>query len=304
MTSWLKALDRTRQQVSSALTRLFGRGGALDDAGCEELENRLLQADIPARLVHEIIETLRRSGGGDKGLALARERLLDVLGPPESVVLGGEPRPQVILIVGINGSGKTTTSAKLAALAKRQGQQAVLGAADTFRAAGSSQLKVWADRVGCAVVTGAMGADAAAVAYDALDAAMARQADVVIVDTAGRMHTKLPLMDELEKCVRAVGKRMPGAPHHTWIVLDATMGQNAILQAQAFHARTPLTGVIVSKLDGSSKAGFLFAVRRELGIPVRYAGLGEGADDLVPFDPPAFVDALLGLSAPEGKRIG
>jgi fused signal recognition particle receptor len=294
---WFKALGRTRQQFSTALGRLLGRTAAVDESTLEELEERLLQADLPVRLSHDLIGSLREQGvaKGRDGWQVIRERLIAALGESEAYDFTGDGKPQVILMIGINGSGKTTSSAKLAALVKQQKMTPVLGATDTFRAAGSSQLKLWADRIGCEVVTGALGADAAAVAYDSIDAAMARKADVLIIDTAGRMHTKLPLMDELEKVVRAVGKRLPGAPHHAWIVLDASMGQNAIIQARVFHKHVPLTGVIISKLDGSSKAGFIFSIRQELGIPIRYVGLGEGQDDLSPFDPAEFVDALLGI---------
>lgn len=296
MKSWFKALDRTRQQFANTLGRLVGLSAAVDEETLEELEARLLQADLPVKLSHELISLLRDEGvkRGRDATEVVREKLLSVLGEAAPHDFTAGEKPQVILMLGINGSGKTTTSAKLAALAKRAKLSPVLGAADTFRAAGSSQLKLWAERIGCDVVTGAMGADAAAVAYDAIDSAIAKKADVVIIDTAGRMHTKLPLMDELEKVVRAVSKRLPGAPHQVWIVLDASMGQNAINQASQFHLRVPLTGVIISKLDGSAKGGFIFSVKQELGVPVRYVGLGEGEDDLAPFDPGAFVDALLG----------
>lgn len=302
MNRWFKALGRTRQQLATTLGRLFGRTAALDESTLEDLEERLLQADLPVRLSHELIEMLRREGvaKGQDGISVIRRRLLEVLGSADVYDFTGDRTPQCILMIGINGSGKTTSSAKLAALVMKRKKKPILGAADTFRAAGSSQLKLWADRIGCEVVIGAMGADAAAVAYDTIDSAIARKADVIIIDTAGRMHTKLPLMDELDKVNRAVAKRLPGAPHHTWIVLDASMGQNAITQARTFHQRVPLTGVIISKLDGSSKAGFIFSIRQELGIPIRYVGLGEGQDDLAPFDPVEFVDALLGIDHEAG----
>lgn len=296
MKSWFNALGRTRQQLASVVSRLVGRTSAVDDETLDELEARLLQADVPVNLSHALISELRDQGvqRGSDAMQTIRARLLDALGETPAYSFSGDQSPHVILMLGINGSGKTTSSAKLAALAKSNQRKPLLGAADTFRAAGSSQLKVWADRIGCDVVTGAMGADAAAVAFDCIDSALAKKADVVIIDTAGRMHTKLPLMDELEKVVRAVSKRLPGAPHQVWIVLDASMGQNAIQQARQFHLKVPLTGVIITKLDGSSKAGFIFSIKRELGVPVRYVGLGEGADDLAMFDPVAFVDGLLG----------
>jgi fused signal recognition particle receptor len=198
-------------------------------------------------------------------------------------------------VVGVNGSGKTTTCAKLAHRAAAEGLTPLLCAADTFRAAGSDQLRIWAERLGCEVVAGATGADPAAVAFDALGAAIARKSDLLIVDTAGRMHTKQPLMQELVKVRRSLGKRKAGAPEATWIVLDAALGRNAIAQARTFHEAVPLTGIVVSKLDGSSKGGFVFTLADELGIPVLFAGLGEGAGDLVPFDRRRFVGGLLGL---------
>lgn len=302
MKRWFQALGRTRQQLSKSLGRLLGRIATVDAETLEDLESRLLQADLPVRLSHELIEMLRSEGvdRGRSGLDVIRERLLQELTAGGPYQFAKDTRPECILMIGINGSGKTTTTAKLAALAIKQKLHPVLGAADTFRAAGSSQLKVWGDRIGCEVVTGAMGADAASVAFDTIDSALARKADLIIIDTAGRMHTKLPLMDELEKVCRAIAKRLPGAPHQTWIVLDASMGQNAISQARSFHLKVPLTGVIITKLDGSSKAGFVFSITRELNIPVRYVGLGEGQDDLVPFDRDEFVDALLGIDREAG----
>jgi fused signal recognition particle receptor len=271
------------------------------DASAEELEEQLLLADLPVRLVDEILEALEGGRPPDR-LAAVRKILLDTCGKAEPFAWQQAASPLTILAVGVNGSGKTTTCAKLAHLAMASGLKPLLGAADTFRAAGSEQLRQWAGRVGCDSVGGAQGADAAAVAFDALDAAVARGADVLILDTAGRMHTKEPLMDELRKMVRAVGKRVDGAPHEVWIVLDASLGQNAVTQAKVFHEAVPLTGVVVTKLDGSSKAGFLFAIARELGVPIRYVGLGEGEDDLAPFDPEAFVDGLLGLEESEAAE--
>lgn len=298
MNTWLKALSRTRQQFSNALSRLVGITESVGGDALEDLESRLLQSDLPVSLSHELITLLQDQGvaRGQRAIDLIRARLLSELGSSEHYRFSRHPSAHVILMLGINGSGKTTSTAKLGAKIKREGLVPVLGAADTFRAAGSSQLKLWGDRLGLDVVTGAMGADAASVAFDTVDAALARSADVVVIDTAGRMHTKLPLMDELEKVVRAISKRLPNAPHERWIVLDASMGQNAIQQARMFNQRVPLTGVIITKLDGSSKAGFIFSIRKELGIPVRFIGLGEGEDDLAVFDPVQFVDALLGMT--------
>ena len=202
-------------------------------------------------------------------------------------------KPLTVLVVGVNGSGKTTTCAKLAWQVMQKGLKPVLGATDTFRAAGAEQLRWWAEKLGCEVVVGAPGADAAAVAYDALDATIARGRDVLIIDTAGRMHTKEPLMRELQKLCNALAKRMPGTPQEIWIVLDATLGQNAVIQAQVFHDAVPLTGAVVAKLDGSAKAGFVFSISKELKIPIRFAGLGEAVNELAVFEPDKFVEALL-----------
>ncbi len=295
MVTWINALARTRNRIGSALTAVFKRSGAVDEDVLEELEETLLAADVPLRLIMEWTTSLRE---GYRGLdvsakSMLRERLLRALASCEPFDWPPAPRPHTTLIVGVNGAGKTTTTAKLAWRAQAGGLTPLLAATDTFRAAGADQLRIWADRVGCDVVAGQQGADAAAVAFDALAAAQARGRDVVLVDTAGRMHTRKPLMDELGKVRRAIQSRIGREPDETWIVLDASMGQNAITQARQFHQVAPLTGCIIAKLDGSAKAGFVFAVVHELGIPVRFAGLGEGMGDLTPFDATAFVDALL-----------
>ncbi|HPG01255.1 MAG TPA: signal recognition particle-docking protein FtsY [Kiritimatiellia bacterium] len=296
MVTWIDALARTRSRITGVLSRVLRGRDKPDDVSLEELEAILLSADVPARLVAHLIGELDK---GYAGLRVSRRDMLkrmlsDALKSSNSFSWQRDASPLVVLVVGVNGSGKTTTCAKLAALARREGLRPLLGATDTFRAAGSDQLRLWADRIGCESVTGAAGADAAAVAYDAVAAALARDCNAVIIDTAGRMHTKKPLMQELQKVRNALDKKLPGAPHETWIVLDATLGQNAITQAMVFHEAVPLTGAIIAKLDGSSKAGFAFAVTKELGIPIRFAGLGEAAGDLVPFDPDAFAQALVG----------
>lgn len=295
MASWFSALTGSRKKLGGMLRRLFTGGGTLKPEDRDDLEAALLQADIPVRLVQTLLDDIDHADPA-KALQAVRRELIEALPPQEPLVwdTAANPRPFCILVTGINGSGKTTTCAKLAAQVQQAGLQPLLGAGDTFRAAGSSQLKIWADRIGCECVVGAQGADAAAVAFDTLAAALARTSDVVILDTAGRMHTKSPLMEELKKVRRAMDKRVPGAPHESWIVLDASMGQNALNQARMFHQSSPLTGVVVTKLDGSSKAGFIFAIQKELGVPVRYIGLGEAIEDLAPFDRKAFVDALLG----------
>ncbi|MDZ4198359.1 MAG: signal recognition particle-docking protein FtsY [Kiritimatiellia bacterium] len=292
MAGWFSALSKTRQALSGAFGRLF-RGRTLGAADREEIEEILLRADVAPRLVEELLQSVSgEAGARENGRDILGRMLSESLAAP-AFAWASETRPRCILIVGVNGSGKTTSCAKLAHQARAASRRVLLGAADTYRAAGSEQLRLWAERIGCEVVVGATGADSAAAAYDALDAAIARGMDEVIIDTAGRMHTREPLMRELEKVRRALAKRMEGAPHETWIVLDASLGQNAVAQARMFHQITPLTGVIVSKLDGSSKAGFLFSVRRELGVPVVFAGLGENAGDLTPFVPGDFVQALL-----------
>ena len=295
MVTWIDALARTRRNIAGALSRFVKSEGPRNEATLEELEEKLLLADVPPQLVSRLIQELDKAY---RGLRVSKQSMLqkilvESLRAASVFSWPSGKKPFSVLVVGVNGSGKTTTCAKLAYTAIQQGQQPLLAATDTFRAAGADQLKLWAKHVGCDVVAGAPGADAAAVAYDALDAAVARGRDLVIVDTAGRMHTKEPLMKELQKVRGAMAKRVSGAPHETWIVLDATLGQNAVVQAKVFHEAVTLTGVIVSKLDGSSRAGFAFSIGREMGIPIRFAGLGEKMDELVPFEPEKFVGALL-----------
>jgi fused signal recognition particle receptor len=296
MAPWLAALTRTRDLFAQTLSKLWKSGDAPEGVTLDELEENLLRADVPVALVGEWLAQLRREArhGGAAAVAALRRQLLAALGQHATFEWNASIKPRVILIVGVNGAGKTTTCAKLAHLAKNAGQKVLLGAGDTFRAAGVEQLKWWAQHLHCDLVAGATGADAAAVAFDAVAAAQARGSAVLLLDTAGRMHTRAPLMQELQKVAGALAKKMPGAPHETWLVLDATLGQNALAQARQFHAALPLTGAIIAKVDGSSKAGFVFAVTRELGVPIRFIGLGEGEDDLQPFDAARFVAALLG----------
>lgn len=299
MRSWLSALARTRRNVAKALTRLFAdfAGRRVSEADLEDLEATMVAADVPVRLASELRQALENAAVETRAdpKMLLRRILLEQLGEARPFDWRAAGDFLAVLIVGVNGSGKTTTCAKLARMARQHGRKPLLGATDTYRAAGSDQLKIWAGRLSCEVVAGRAGADAAAVAFDAMTAARARDCDVVIIDTAGRMHTKQPLMEELGKVRRAMAKRTAGAPHETWLVLDASLGQNALAQARVFHEAVPLTGVIVAKLDGSAKAGFVFGIARELKLPIRFVGLGEGPDDLAPFDPQAFVDALLGV---------
>ena len=300
--SWLSALSRTRARFTDALASLFRPGSAPSAADLDDLLDLLVIADVPPRVAQELLDAARHTASRSLPLLdAARQALLDALPaaatPPDFATESAarpDRTPTVVLLVGINGSGKTTTAAKLAQKALDDGLSPLLGAADTIRAAGSVQLKIWADRLGVPAVVGATGADAAATAYDAVAAALARRCNPVIIDTAGRMHTREPLMRELQKLRSAVAKRLPGAPHHTWAVLDGMLGQNALAQARQFHAATPLDGLIVTKLDGSSKAGFLLGVRETLpAVPILYAGLGESPADLAPFSPEAYVSALL-----------
>ncbi|MEI6892377.1 MAG: signal recognition particle-docking protein FtsY [Pontiella sp.] len=288
MAGWLGALTKTRNLIG----KVFSSQVTIDELDIEELEEILLRSDVPVRLTMAIVDELESS----KRKATRRERLttilLNELGDTPAFRWPSNKKPYVVMLLGINGSGKTTTAAKLAKNAKNAGFKPMLCGSDTFRAAGSSQLKLWSERVGCDFVGGEMGHDAAGVAYNAVESAIEKNCDMVLVDTAGRMHTKTPLMDELPKMCRSMNKRRAGAPDDVWMVLDASLGQNSVIQAKQFNEVVPLTGIIVTKLDGSSKAGFLFSVRTELNVPILFTGLGEGEEDLVPFNPEEFVKAL------------
>lgn len=265
----------------------------------EELEALLVQADLGVETTLEVVEELQqqtREVGWTRTEDLAeglrsslRSRLdahTDFLSNPDGLT--------VILVVGVNGSGKTTTAAKLGKKFQEQGLQVLLAAADTYRAAATEQLQSWGERLGLRVIAGQAGADPGAVTYDAVTSAVARKVDVLLVDTAGRLHTRYNLMEELKKVERVAGKAMPGAPHAVWLVMDATTGQNALQQARAFKEAVGVSGIILAKLDSSARGGMAFAIQRELGLPILFAGLGEQADDLQPFDPDAFVESILG----------
>jgi fused signal recognition particle receptor len=284
-------LERTRGGFGSRLRQALTGGG--EDLW-DDVEETLIAGDVGAALAIDLVARARKRRDVTAEAAIRAElrSLLAARDPdwePTRPTSGG---PAIILVVGVNGTGKTTTIGKLAAREKAGGRRVVLAAADTFRAAAIDQLRIWSQRAGVELVAHAPGADPGAVVFDALDAAVARGADLVIADTAGRLHTKANLMDELTKVRRIVDKRLPGAVPETLFVLDATTGQNGLTQAKAFHDAVGLTGVVLTKLDSTAKGGIVFAIERALGVPVRYVGVGEQIDDLLPFDPDGFVEAV------------
>lgn len=288
-------LARSNNALGKGLLALLSRD-SIDEETWDEIEETLLVADLGVGPTMELVERLRtrvRVDGTANVGALLREELLALVDPTmdRTVVTEVPGRPAVVLVVGVNGTGKTTTTGKLARLLVADGRTVVLGAADTFRAAAADQLQTWGDRVGAAVVRGPEGGDPAAVAFDAVQIGAASDVDTVVIDTAGRLHTKTGLMDELGKVKRVVEKQSP--VDEVLLVLDATTGQNGLTQAKVFAEVVDVTGIALTKLDGTAKGGIVVAVQRELGVPVKLVGLGEGPDDLAPFDPEAFVDALL-----------
>jgi fused signal recognition particle receptor len=282
------SLGKTRRAMTEQLAA--AAFDPADDEAWERLEEALIAADVGVPTTAELVRRLEaRPELGELSEALAEEAAV-LLGEPGRLGLDG--KPSVILIVGVNGTGKTTTIGKLASRLREHGHAVILAAADTFRAAAEEQLEIWADRAGADFVGSERGGDPAAVAYDAIDAATARGRDVVIVDTAGRLHTQTNLMEELAKIRRVIERRLQGAPHETLLIVDATTGQNGLQQARLFSEAVDVSGVALTKLDGSAKGGIVFAIETELGIPVKLVGLGEQIEDLVPFDPADFVDAL------------
>ena len=289
-------VERSRGGFVARLKGLLGRGDP-DAATWEAVEETLIAGDVGATLALEVVERARRRHDTGGPVAAVRAELTALLvdRDPGWVPHRVSPEsPAVVLVVGVNGTGKTTTIGKLAARYRAEGQTVLLAAGDTFRAAAIEQLRTWGDRAGAQVVAHAPGADPSAVVYDAVDAAVARHVDVLIADTAGRLHTKSNLMDELAKMRRVIDRRLPGAQPEVLFVLDATTGQNGLAQAKAFHASTGLTGIILTKLDSTAKGGIVFAIEQALGVPVRFVGVGEKVGDLLPFDPDAFVGALFG----------
>jgi len=290
-------LQKTHSKLVHEIKRVLSRSPRLDATTLEELEQALLVADFGVATTQEILEAVRRAyeTQGPAGLdvaAIAEREVARILTNPRNGLRKAAHMTTVVSLVGVNGTGKTTTAAKLAHAVRQQGYSALLAACDTFRAAAIEQLKLWGQRLGVEVISGAYGADPAAVAHDAVASARARGIDYVFLDTAGRLHTKYNLMQELQKVHRVVGKQIPGAPHEVLLVVDAPTGMNALQQAREFHKAVPLTGLIVTKLDGTSKGGMVVAIQRELGVPVKFVGLGEQPDDLQPFDPEQFAKAL------------
>lgn len=293
-------LARSQNSLGKGLLTLLSRDN-LDEDTWEEIEDTLLTADVGVAPTQELVERLRErvrvlgTRTPEDLRALLREELITLLGPEldrEVRTEGGAETPGVVMVVGVNGTGKTTTTGKLARVLVADGCSVVLGAADTFRAAAADQLQTWGERVGARTVRGPEGGDPASIAYDAVKEGIAEGADVVLIDTAGRLHTKTGLMDELGKVKRVVEKH--GPLDEILLVLDATTGQNGLVQARVFAEVVDITGIVLTKLDGTAKGGIVIAVQRELGVPVKLIGLGEGADDLAPFEPGAFVDALIG----------
>ncbi len=304
ISKWKQGLTRTRNATFGRIASVLG-ASQLTSASWDELESVFLQADLGVDESTILISALKKAAH-ERGITRLvelqtelRTQLLDRLAYPSAISM--ELVPYVIMIVGVNGSGKTTTIAKLANRISKSGKKVMLIAADTFRAAAVDQLQIWGERLGLPVIAGQQDADPGSVAYDGIQAAVARKYDVVLVDTAGRLHTRYNLMEELKKVQRVIGKALPGAPHATWLVLDASTGQNAIAQAKAFTDAVHVTGIVLAKLDTSAKGGMVFAIQRQLGTPILFAGLGETEDALEPFDRIAFIDGILdGMTTTSG----
>jgi len=308
LSKFTQGLAKTRDALLGKIQEIAASKRNIDDAVLDEIEESLLSADIGMSTTGLILENLRRRVREEKYqttdqlLALLKEEIRSILhaedaASPRLDVLPTGARPFVIMVVGVNGVGKTTTIGKLAHNYKRAGFRVVIGAADTFRAAANEQLEIWAQRAGVEIIQQSQGSDPAAVAFDALNAAIARNADVVIIDTAGRLHTKQNLMEELKKIRRVMEKRLPGAPHEVLLVLDATTGQNGLQQVRHFSDAVDVTGLVLTKLDGTAKGGIVIAISHDLKTPVRFIGVGEKIDDLQVFDRAAFVDALFSESS-------
>lgn len=289
------ALTKSRSALGDRLKDLFSK--KISDDSFDELEEVLYQADLGTKIALDLTEKIRvftqqnNSATQEELLNVVREELLKLCPTDDKPKF--EAHPLVFLIVGVNGNGKTTSVAKLAKFYKEMGKKVLIGAADTFRAAAIEQLTTWATRVGVDIVKSSPGSDPSSVAFDTVTAGLARKSDVIIIDTAGRLHTKTPLMQELQKMRKVLDRVLPGAPHETFLILDATTGQNAIDQAKTFNEYTPISGIILTKLDGSAKGGIVFAIQKELSIPVKFLGVGEGMDDLQNFDAKSFISAIV-----------
>ena len=291
-----QGLSKTKEAIFGKVDELFKQFVSIDEELLEELEERLIMADVGVYAAEEIIERLRdeiredRLTDSEEAKNALKNILADMIGEGEPLRL--ENKPAVILVIGVNGVGKTTSIAKIANVLKRDGKKVILAAADTFRAAAIDQIAIWADRVGVELIKHDEGSDPASVVYDAINAAKARHADVLIVDTAGRLHNKKNLMDELAKINRVISRELPDASRETLLVLDATTGQNAVNQAKEFKTAADITGLVLTKLDGTAKGGIVFSIKKELDIPVKFICVGEKADDLEYFKPQEFVKAL------------
>jgi fused signal recognition particle receptor len=290
-----RGLAKTRTAFGGVFDLLRGKG-KVDQAFLDDLEQRLYHADLGTQATAAVVDRVRRGFRdkevGDEVLTFVKAQLRELLGDAPPGIAYAPAGPTVVMVAGVNGSGKTTSIAKLARRLQSDGKKVLVAACDTFRAAAVEQLTVWAGRIGCDIVKQGQNADPAAVAHDACEKAKARGFDVLIVDTAGRLHTQTHLMRELEKIHKVVTRQVPGAPHEVLLVLDASTGQNAVTQAEQFSKAVKCTGIVLSKLDGTSKGGAVFAIRQKLGLPVKFVGVGEGVEDLEPFDPDAFVAAL------------
>lgn len=293
-----EAVTRTRESLADRIEEVVAFNKEIDRNTLDDLEATLIGADLGTATTQQVLDKLREKadrkqiGNVDELKRLLKEELLAILNAAVRPARMVSSPPEVILVVGVNGTGKTTTIGKLAGVLRSQGKTVLLCAADTFRAAAIDQLEIWGGRTGTEVIRTKPGGDPAAVLFDALQAAAARHTDYVIVDTAGRLHTKANLMSELEKMQRTAQRIIPGAPHETLLVMDATTGQNGLQQARLFTQSAGVTGIVLTKLDGTAKGGVVVAISRELGLPVRYVGVGEKPGDLLPFDPKEFVDSL------------
>ena len=289
-------LEKTKNNFVKKVETIVIGYAEIDDDFLDDLEANMLVGDLGPKTTAYLMKEIRRGvtegiiNNTGEVMPFMEERITEMLGAQEEVL--ELHKPEVILVVGVNGVGKTTTIAKLAHYYVEQGKKVIIAAGDTFRAAASEQLSIWADRVGVSIVKHKEGADPAAVVFDACASAVAKEADLVIVDTAGRLHTKVNLMEELKKIGRVADKQIPGAPHQTLLVLDGTTGQNAVSQAKLFGEAVPVTGIVVTKLDGTAKGGVVISIKEELGVPVRWIGVGEQMDDLRPFNAKEFANAL------------